>query len=119
MQWKIPEGDFVKELLGGYRAYLNKNGSNFKSVQAEKKFEFFFYAIERLLPAINAKAIGYGSSSDKTGIKNRLNPKKTFGSWYTVTDEAWLLVMIENHLDQWMELLKRDPQNTDTDGKPK
>ena len=87
--------NFLVNLISGYRDYLDGNGQVRKDREAS--FEAFVYFLDRMLPSVNTKANPYHGPQRKT---------MGFGEVFTVNDEAFALVMVENYVEQWKLLVE-------------
>ena len=90
--WKngrVPD-NFLTNLMTGYRDYLDENGG----VRKDRKgsFEAFVYFLDRMLPSVNTAVNKYNGPQRKT---------MGFSAVFSVNDEAFALVMMENYVERW------------------
>jgi len=88
--------NFLENLTDGYRDYLDVDGTRVREGR-EGSFHAFVYFLDRMLPSVNTTVNKYGGPQRKT---------VGFGNVFTVNDEAFALVMMENYVERWTRLAK-------------
>ena len=97
--------DFVNNLLEHYRDYFDsdqkmKNGR-------QTSYNAFIYFVDRILPSINAEVTKYNGD-----VRCEVSMSKVF----TITDEAYALLMVENYYERWVTLAKNKKRNDEGGG---
>lgn len=88
---RVPDPEnFEANLLENYRDYYDSEGELIPD--REKNYEAFAYFVTRILHSVNTR-----QSSNATERANAYNISKR----YTVSDEAFALVMVQNYFNKW------------------
>ncbi|CAJ1935148.1 unnamed protein product [Cylindrotheca closterium] len=104
--WKegvVPQ-NLEASLVTNYRDYADDDGK----VRDNRKdnYDSFLYFIDRILPSVNADVTKYyGDARCQFGLSNA----------FTVTDEAFGLLMVENYVERWKALAKEWPSSDTTE----
>ncbi|CAJ1943743.1 unnamed protein product [Cylindrotheca closterium] len=116
---KVPSDSLVVDLLEkntdaavgyrscgqGYRDYLTKDGT--KVLQARTgQYQSFHYLVKRIMPSINC-------TNTKFDVRKQ---EETISNIFTVSDEAFALVLLENYESRWRKQ-HEDPKSARLRGK--
>ena len=89
--------DFEENLFQNYRDYLDENGQ--LREDRRKNFEAFVYMVENFLSSVNAEQNNYRGSTRKVANLSEV---------FTVSDEAFALLLVDNYWEKWENVLKKD-----------
>jgi len=103
---RVPE-NFEENLLEYYREYLDESGN---LIPARKKnYEAYIYFIRRILPSVNYEMTDYGNVAKKTMVLSEC---------FTVSDEAFALVMVLNYTLRWIrQMVKKESKKAELLGR--
>lgn len=91
---RVPD-NLVEKLNENYRDYLDGNGTLIP--EREENFKAFVYFVDRILTSVNAKVNDYSP---------RIRKKALLKSVYSVSDEAFALITLENYYTRWIRMLE-------------
>ena len=91
---RVPD-NLVEKLNENYRDYLDGNGTLIP--EREENFKAFVYFVDRILTSVNAKVNDYSP---------RIRKKALLKSVYSVSDEAFALITLENYCTCWIRMLE-------------
>ncbi|CAJ1943916.1 unnamed protein product, partial [Cylindrotheca closterium] len=104
--WKegvVPQNSEAS-LVTNYQDYVDDDGK--ARDNRKDNYDSFLYFIDRILPSVNADVTKYyGDARCQFGLSNA----------FTVTDEAFGLLMVENYVEQWKALAKEWPSSDTTE----
>ena len=92
--------DFFQNLFTHYRDYF-EDGQNIKNGR-QACYDAFLYFADRILPSINAEVTKY--HGEKKCLVRMSNV-------FSVTDEAYVLLMVENYHERWVSLAQKKNSN--------
>ena len=89
--------NFAKNLFVDYRKYF-EDGGNLVNGREDPSYNAFLYFADRILPCINAEITKY------QGERRCVVP---MSKAFSVSDEAFALLMVENYADMWINRAER------------
>ena len=92
--------DFFQNLFTHYWDYF-EDGQNIKNGR-QACYDAFLYFADRILPSINAEVTKY--HGEKKCLVRMSNV-------FSITDEAYALLMVENYYERWVSLSKKNNSN--------
>ena len=90
--------------MENYRDYFDKDGSLIPG--REGNYEAFVYFVDRILTSVNSRVNDYSPK-----VRKAVELSKVF----TVTDEAFALITLENYYERWVRMLEAGKNDADED----
>ena len=101
---KVPDR-LLEKLLENYRDYFDEAGNMIPG--REENFEAFVYFVDRILTSVNSKVNDYGP---------KIRKAVAMSSVYSISDEAFALITLENYYTRWVRMLQAPTLKMDSDG---